>query len=67
VSRSRKKSPILTCAKSYGAKTVANGVVRRSKTIYNGGYYKKLYNSWDICDYKWRIDKKDITWKILQK
>lgn len=33
-------------------KKIANGIVRRSKDLANGGYYRKLYNPWNICDYK---------------
>lgn len=25
----------------------------RHADTYNGNHYKKIYNSWDICDYKW--------------
>ena len=34
------------------AKRFANRVVRNSKDVPSGGAYKKLYCSWNICDYK---------------
>ena len=39
------------------AKTQANQKVRRTKNIPNGRAYKKVYCSWEICDWKswWSI------------
>ena len=56
MSRSYKSVPGYTC--SYGSperkfeKTRASRKVRRTKDIVNGMMYKKLHNSWNICDYK---------------
>lgn len=54
MSRSYKKHPWCTDhTRTYTkfAKHQANIRVRRSKGLYNGGSYKKLYESWDIHDY----------------
>jgi hypothetical protein len=34
------------------AKRLATRRVRHAKFVDDSGYYKKLYNSWDICDFK---------------
>jgi uncharacterized protein YigE (DUF2233 family) len=34
------------------SKRFANKKVRHTKGIQNGGAYKKVFCSWDICDYK---------------
>lgn len=58
VSRSYKHVP---CARDsersrvpnrYKAKTIANRAVRRNENISNHSGYRKAYESWDICDYK---------------
>ena len=54
MSRSYKHSPICTDytrKHTKFAKRQANIRVRRSRGLYNGGNYKKLYCSWDIHDY----------------
>jgi len=33
-------------------KRFATKKIRNSNDIYNGGLYKKLYESYDICDFK---------------
>jgi len=54
-------------------KNYANRRIRKKdKVIQNGKAYKKITNSWEICDYKWRIDLKDPfyaeeTWKYNRK
>ncbi len=52
MSRSRKKTPI---GKDSGskkwAKRQANKKVRKTKGLFSGKDYKKLYESWDINDY----------------
>jgi hypothetical protein len=56
MSRSYKHIPGYTC--DYGTKQRqlekerASRRVRRSADVINGMMYKKLYDSWDICDYK---------------
>jgi hypothetical protein len=34
------------------AKRQAAKQVRKAKFVGNSAYYKRLYNSWDICDFK---------------
>ena len=52
MSRSRKKQWGFSSRNSF-AKKQANKVVRRYKdNIENGGFYKKLYESYDICDFR---------------
>jgi len=34
------------------AKRFANKKVRHTAEIQNGGAYRKVFSSWDICDYK---------------
>ena len=71
MSRSRKKFPIVKCEDSCKqGKKFANKKVRRFKGfIPNGKSYKKLYCSWDICDYYFSVSEKDIirTWLAKQK
>ena len=58
MSRSRKKYPAgqLQGSKKYG-KRAANKKVRRSSFVSSGKKYKKLYDSWNIADYKWYCTK----------
>ncbi len=56
MSRSRRQ-PIITDGykgsfKKRHAKRQANKKVRKSVEVLNGTMYKKLYCSWNICDYK---------------
>lgn len=44
-------------------KSQANKKTRRSKDIPDGKNYKKFYDSWKICDYKWYVDKNDSWFK----
>lgn len=58
MSRSYKKTPWCGDKKGKSKKKIANHVVRRSlERDFNlnvqGGNYKKLYETWDICDYGW--------------
>lgn len=55
MSRSYKKVPHCKCEDSCKwGKRQANKKVRRYKgEITNGKGYKKLYESWNICDYHW--------------
>ena len=55
MSRSKKKTWGWTdhhTPNSRHQKRFANKKVRRTENIPNGGAYKKLYCSYDICDYK---------------
>lgn len=65
MSRSYRKA-IATCG--YGgsykkfAKRQANKQVRKADYVHGGAYYKRIHCSWDICDYKWYVDKTDMKW-----
>jgi hypothetical protein len=52
MSRSRKKVPGWTM-KTRGMKKFANKRVRRTWDIPDGMAYKKLFCSYEICDWKW--------------
>ncbi len=65
MSRSYKKSPIYKDynRKNPGRKTgkqLANRNIRNSKDIPCGGAYKKMYNSYDIREWRLRKDKADL-------
>lgn len=44
-----------------GQKELANRKIRRVNKLYpfKGGNYKKLYPTWDICDYNWIWTEKE--------
>lgn len=54
MSRSYKKNPGYTdhSKSTYKDKRFANKKVRKTKNISNGGAYRKVYESWNICDFK---------------
>lgn len=66
MSRSRKRHPVCTAACNKKLKRVANKKVRQYNKklsqmessdryyIGNGKKYIRVFESWDICDYKWR-------------
>jgi hypothetical protein len=56
MSRSYRK-PYVREEKKKWAKRQANKRVRRCKNLQDGCRYKKIYNSWNICDYGWYWDK----------
>ena len=47
------------CRRRYRGKTLANRAVRRSEISGGKSAYKRLYDSWDICDV--RIPMENIT------
>lgn len=59
MSRSYRK-PIAT--EGYGSKTKrirkkqANKAVKQEAEISNGKAYRKVYNPWNICDYKFKLE-----------
>ena len=69
MSRSYKKNPVVT-DKSSGTKLmkrIANRRVRRSlkndEDMPARLQHKKMTESWDICDYRWRMTREDaINW-----
>jgi len=53
-------------------KNYANRVVRKTRDVPSGKAYKKVFCSYDICDFKWYADIKDEFykkefWKYTQK
>lgn len=53
MSRSFKQTPCCILAASKSNKTIANRRVRRRNSeTYNGSSYKKLFESYDIVDFK---------------
>lgn len=71
MSKSRRKFPIVKCEDSCKiGKKFANRRVRRYKgDIPKGKGYKRLYCSWDICDYYFSVSEEDIKrqWYAKQK
>lgn len=65
MSRSYKKSPVATCAKTHGMKQIYNRKIRRSKEENPYRDYKKHNQSWDICDFKCRADTPESEWDEL--
>lgn len=71
MSRSYKKTPWSGDKKSKEKKRIANHKVRQKlknnlELIVQQGEYKKLYETWDICDYGWIItfdEFMEIEWK----
>ena len=68
MSRSYKKNPWLTdhsCGSTKRKKQLANRIYRRKlKQLDDEGglpknYSKKVYESYNICDYKWMMTKKE--------
>ena len=51
MSRSRKHTPIFKLKNDKDFKRWSNKMIRH-KDIPSGGAFKKVMNSWDICDYK---------------
>ncbi len=59
----------------YGGKTrkltkrQANRRVRKSNQIANGNDYRKIFNPWDICDWKFFGDVRECEkpWKVARK
>lgn len=71
MSRSYKKTPYAGDCKGKIAKRFANKAVRNylkklSNDHPDNGSYKKLYETWDICDYYW-IETWEDYWNETQK
>jgi hypothetical protein len=49
------------------AKQQAAKQVRKAPFVGDFGYYKRLYNSWDICDFKFHDEKSERAWKVKRK
>ena len=52
MSRSYKRYAVCKDKNSRYGKRMSASAVRRSRETINGGAYKKLYCSWNICDYR---------------
>ena len=60
MSRSSKKHPWVTDHKLHNdMKKFANKKVRHEEDLPNGRAFKKVFCSYDICDYKWRQTKEE--------
>ena len=61
MSRSYKRYPSWKCGKSckWGQRQANKRIRHTLQGISNGKAYKKLYNSWDICDYKFVLFLKE--------
>lgn len=59
MSRSYRHSNICKMQNGKNMKKFANKKVRNTEDIPNGKAYKKCFESWDICDYKWIWTKQD--------
>ena len=57
MSRSYKKHPFVKDPANKFMKRYANKKVRRTPNIPNGKAYKKVFESWDISDWRWWWDK----------
>lgn len=68
MSRSYKKYPAGKAEKSCKiGQRFANKKVRKySHVIPNGNSYKKIYESWDICDYKYVFFSSNIPDHIIK-
>lgn len=52
MSHSYKKTPYCSCKKNKFAKNQANRKIRRNKDeLYQNKEFRKVYDSWAICDY----------------
>ena len=65
MSRSYKKTPYCGDCKGKSSKRAANSKVRavlkqNPDAITSGRAYRKLYDSWEICDYQWSEFKEDV-------
>ena len=59
MSRSYKKHLYEKQQNTKGLKKCANRRVRRAKNVPSGKAYKKLFQSWDICDWRWYTSKEE--------
>ncbi|KFZ25993.1 MAG: hypothetical protein KQ78_01955 [Candidatus Izimaplasma bacterium HR2] len=67
MSRSFKKEPWVVDKKNKFEKRKANKRVRNTNIVANGRSFRKVSCSYDISDYKWRLDKEEQTYKNMNK
>lgn len=60
MSRSYKKHKVITCGKDAFLKRYANRKLRKNKKVANFSNYKRHFESWDICDYKFYVTDKQF-------
>ena len=46
------KFPMFKLKNDTFLKRLSNKIVRKCSTLSNGKSYKKVFNSWEICDYR---------------
>lgn len=46
------KFPMFKLKNDTFLKRLSNRIVRKYSTLSNGKSYKKVFNSWEICDYR---------------
>lgn len=66
MARSRRHTPGF-CDKTKGMKKFANKTVRHTKDVPNGMAYKKLFCSYDICDWKFLYFSKREVEEVANK
>lgn len=47
------KYPVFKDHSNREDKRQANKVVRRSLVVVNGKFFRKLFDPWNICDWRW--------------
>ena len=65
MSRSYKRSVICKGQNNKKGKRLAGRTVRRASDVPNGNCFKKLYCTWDICD--WRFREQSYTAEQFRK
>ncbi len=67
MSRSKRKTPYITLQQCYrtaaDAKRLANRRVRATEDLASGAAFRKVSNSWDICDYKCLMPDNAKAWR----
>lgn len=66
MSRSYKKN-VFVKDNTKGMKKVANSVVRHAKDVPNGKQYRKLFQTWDIYDWRWICDPSDEWYERIRR
>lgn len=69
MSRSYRKHTYVTdkqrnkCPHRLKSKTIANRMIRRTDDIVNNAAYRRIYDSWDICDWKFTLSENEFKHK----
>jgi len=61
------KYPVFKDHGNREVKRQANKVVRKYLDIIGGKFYRKLFDPWNICDWKWYPDKLDKIKESMRK